>query len=166
MEINITEEILYFTDFLDRNWNHFIEKLQTFKYRDEWQREDLLNDWLQFNWEILLESSVCKDSEFLTGYGLGSECNLDSDRVRYPNKKATHTIKCTGKLGDTVFDSLAKRSISIVNLEFFKFTSLNKSSYSDVPPFDSVLMQDDYGEYYSFQLKDIDFYKVALHLDI
>ncbi|WP_420553706.1 hypothetical protein [Tenacibaculum aiptasiae] len=162
MEVKITKEILFYVNFLNLHWSEFIKKVGSLENRDEWQKKELINDWLQFNWEIFVESSICKDFEFLTGYGIGADCNIDSERVRFPNKNATHTIKCVGKFEEKVFDFISKKKILIEHLEFFQIISLNKNLDIDVPPFEYVLLQDSFGEYYKVNIDSIDFYKVKI----
>ena len=163
METNVTPEIKYFIEFLNSNWNTFTSKIGQIESKDEWQKNDLLNDWLQFNWEMFVESFICNDNEYLISYGLGAECNYVSDRVRFPEKKPSHKIVCKSKNSKLVKDYISNELISIDDKEFYKFVSYTDIHYSDSPPFDYLLIQDNSGEYYMINNEDVYFLLVGLN---
>jgi len=50
--------------------------------------EEIQNDFYQTNWELLVESIVCTSGkEYLSEYGQGADCNPQSSRVSFPDKK-------------------------------------------------------------------------------
>ena len=57
--------------------------------------EEIQNDFYQTNWELLVESIVCTSGkEYLSEYGQGADCNPQSSRVSFPDKKANTKIIC------------------------------------------------------------------------
>lgn len=162
METNITNTINHFIEFLNINWDDLNNKIKGIEYKDEWQKRDLLCDWLQFNWELLVESFICKNDEYLISYGTGAECNKGSDRVRFPKKKVSHKIICKSKTNTLPKDYLSNNLMLPEDKEFYKFVSYNGDFYSDSAPFDFTLMQDDLGEYYLFKNEEIIFFKIRI----
>ena len=57
--------------------------------------EEIQNDFYQTNWKLLVESIVCTiGKEYLSEYGQGADCNPQSSRVSFPDKKANTKIIC------------------------------------------------------------------------
>lgn len=125
-----------FKDFLERSWEPAIQLLN----------DDLLNDWLQSNWELLVESCVClPGKEFLEIYGEGADCNSPSSRVWLPNVLPTHKITVTPK--HDAIDLLNDGNLQSRKLVFEKFVFWNGSRYDVTPPFDFVLLTSDEEEF-------------------
>lgn len=122
-----------FREFLINN-GPFIQKI----FKDEY----LISDWLQANWEVIVESSISKKENtiFLEVYGDGAECNDNSSRVWKPEALPTHRIHCNPKTGNRCKDYLSNKLIYVENLIFDKFISWNGKIYSENPPFDFVLL--------------------------
>ncbi|WPP50689.1 hypothetical protein [Catalinimonas niigatensis] len=85
--IKILEE---FRQFLIGSWNSLPNRI---KNNDNYQ----LDDWLQANWEILVEARLFYDQNkinklILEVYGNGADFNGASSRVFAPEAKATHYI--------------------------------------------------------------------------
>lgn len=58
---------------------------------------DIDDDWLQSNWEIIVEYYLIKTTGnlvILEPYGNGADCNAHSSRVWMPSYVATHRIIC------------------------------------------------------------------------
>ena len=84
----VTGPILQFCDFLNLCWTsmrQFIPPSNSIINQQE-------GDWLQANWEILLENSICAPGQFLKIYADGADCYEDYSRITYYNKAATHKI--------------------------------------------------------------------------
>ena len=64
--------------------------LLNFEKMNELLSEDLLADWLQANWEIIVESRL-QEAEIVSGlidiYGEGADCNGSSSRVSLPESQ-------------------------------------------------------------------------------
>lgn len=112
------------TDLVDVSIRRFASFL-----RESWQTMDqatraprslsaaeLRADWLQANWEILVEA-VLRDALamelFLEPYGEGAECNGDSSRVWLPSSPTTHRVICVAAGAYEVLDMLRGDGIDI-----------------------------------------------------
>lgn len=103
--------------------------------------EDLKHDWLQVNWELIVEGALTdrRRSVRLLSYGDGAEGI--SDRIFLSGMSATHEVKCFAKTGLPLKDHLNETTLSIPDegFTFYRFVSLNKSGwYVETPPFDMV----------------------------
>lgn len=162
----INKEIYRFIEFLNSNWDRLEKDLSLMIYRDELQLADIVNDWLEVNWEIILESMICRPGEYIVAYGAGADCFSDSYRVRYPYKNATFQIKCVPKKGDKVFDLLTNKKISLSDKEFYKFVCFKNEIYIDAVPFNHTLLQDSKGEFYVVENVEISFVKERVDEEI
>lgn len=123
-----------FIAFLNISWNIVCINLN----------EDDMNDWLQANWEILVESCLGNGKRILLEpYGEGADCNGDSSRVFEPNKIATHRIICRGKNHGQGKDVLKGCDIDLSEYDFDSFVSWNGEQYAHEPPFEYVLLESD-----------------------
>ncbi len=155
---NITKTLDNFILFINSNWKSFNRNLDDLKFRDDFQKKDITDNWFQFNWELYVELQVCKAGEFLVEYGDGAECS-DNGRVTYVNSKPSHLVKCKGKdKSDLVLDYISNKNIKIDDKEFYKFVSFNGRFFDESAPFEYSLLLDDYGENYLVKNKDIAFF--------
>ena len=102
--------------------------------------DDLYHDWLQANWEILVESLICiSGSEYLEIYGEGADCNELSSRVWRPQSLPTHFIRVS-LIKDTidVFTDQILKMEDFNNIEIMldQYFSWDGKQYSEKPPFD------------------------------
>lgn len=85
--------------------------------------EQLLADWLQANWEIIVEGTLHGSGlvdSVIDIYGDGADCNGVSSRVSMPNLFPTHSIHVEP------------------NFILHSFGTLRDNGYLQVPPFDYV----------------------------
>ena len=104
----------------------------------------LNEDWLQANWELLVEGLLGKEDLVLEVYGDGADCNGESSRVLYPNWLPTHKIICMSTDNNQVYDILNKRQLDTSKNEivFDRFVSIGRDGwYYEIPPFDKVLAE-------------------------
>ena len=104
----------------------------------------LNEDWLQANWELLVEGLLDKGDLVLEVYGDGADCNGESSRVLYPNWLPTHKIICMSTDNNQVYDILNKRQLDTSQNEivFDRFVSIGRDGwYYEIPPFDKVLAE-------------------------
>ena len=128
-----------FRKFLNSAWEPFIECIQSF---EEHIKEDFIDNWLQFNWELLVEYPLCDYHEYLQAYWNGADCNGLSDRVLNSKASATHKIICTSKTGTTLTNKFDNKPIEIEKLNFQKFVSYQgNTTYLDIPPFNFILLE-------------------------
>jgi len=136
--MEVTKSINNFRNFILHSW----EGLSFFLNNCD-DPEEMLNNWLQANWEILIESTLTKENEYLEVYGFGADCNGESSRVCYPDKLPTRRILCYPTNGKLVKDYLSNENVDIANCDFMGFVSLDDNYYKVKPPFDFVLLSKD-----------------------
>ena len=101
----------------------------------------LQNDWLQANWELLIETQLCRSGvQFLEVYGEVADCNGSSSRVWMPEALPTHRVVCLSASTDPVKDEITSRSIDVRNLTFDGFVHWSEGQYRVSPPFDAILL--------------------------
>lgn len=125
--------LLNFRDFLELNLPRISKYLG----------DELAQDWVQANWELIVESKLCKSgSEFLEVYGEGADCNGDSSRVWMPNATATHRVNialCESTVDEfTGMDSSGMLGVER-NLVFDRFVSWDGKVYAEAPPLDFLI---------------------------
>lgn len=134
------ETVLGFRDFLIKAWPIFLQQLN---YLPLGEQEYLIDDWLQANWELLVERILCQPKQFLLAYNNGGDANGASDRIIFPQYKATHQVVCLPKKGcyfENAFDGQFHLA-AICSWEKFVSLSKNGNCYQDKPPFDFVLLR-------------------------
>jgi hypothetical protein len=138
---HVDEVVRNYQQFLFSSWPT-IEKV--FKaIEDTVEIDYYYDDWFQANWELIVESVLCKPGEeFLEAYGEGADCNGMSDRVCFPEAISTHEVRCTTKNGEKLKDLLKGESLEISKLVFLKFVSWDGKHYNVTAPFDHVLLED------------------------
>lgn len=104
--------------------------------------EDIFSDWLQANWELLVERNVLQYNEYLEVYGSGADFNGASSRITEPSALPTHRVVARAVERDTVFDLLSSQEILAKNLEFIQLAGFYKQFYTLVQDFDCALLLD------------------------
>lgn len=104
------------------------------------EEEEVLYDWLQASWEMLIESKLFYGSKrYLPIYGQGADLSEnDSSRVSSPRAAPTHKIVCNSD--GQVYDVISKQQVDITNFEFEEFVSLDEDWYSLENKLDHVLL--------------------------
>ena len=134
---NANQVINYFRDFIHSSWQSFSFFIIDIP-KDE--KEEVINNWLQANWEILVETNLTGINEFLEVYGYGADCNGASSRVCYPDKLPTHRIVCKTSSNQHVIDLISNQMKSIDGTRFDGFMNWDGYYYQMLPPFDYVLL--------------------------
>lgn len=97
--------------------------LLNYQKMEELLSEDLLSDWLQANWEVIIESRL-QEAKCISGlldiYGPGADCNRSSSRVSLPHLLPSCSIH--------VQSSFALHS----------FGTMQNGYFVQAPPFDYV----------------------------
>lgn len=146
-----------FNQFLKSSWQHIEPQ---FTYDDE-----LKNDWLQVNWELLVESALKSDGKNrvnLHCYGDGAEGK--SDRVFLPDATITHEIKCRPIRGFQCYDYISQQYIEFLRagFTFYRFVTINDSGdYIELLPFNMVQFIE--LPHSAFLIKDIKFQVVDIN---
>lgn len=153
---SINNVIRTFSEFLSNNTEIVRSGVSLNDHLDSFIERDILNDWYQFNWEILVESVLCKPGQFLMTYGEGADCNADSERVRFPNATVNYKLVCSSR-GAEAKNLLDQQFIELSNVEFYKLTSVRNGLIDD-SKFDSALLVDESGnEVGIFNLDELNF---------
>lgn len=131
--------IRIFSDFLNSSWpivNHLLIN------RNYTSNEDSLNDWLQSNWEFLVERKILKINDYLEVYGNGADFNGASSRITDPNTVANFKIKVIPRNNTPVYDVLNGEEVTLVNTDFNKLIGFKNGFYIMEPEFNYVLLDD------------------------
>jgi len=105
------------------------------------------NDWLEANWEILVEGPVgqaVKSLVYLEIYGDGADANDPNSRILYPEAQPTHRIVARLVAGSTVQDQLSKQMIEEPTAGFpvDRFVSMGDDGwFYERLPFDMFLSE-------------------------
>jgi hypothetical protein len=142
MGMNLDIAIRIFANFINDTWNTVMPLI---KGRDYTSDESSISDWLQSNWEILVERKVLKINQFLEVYGEGADFNGASSRITDINALPSFTIQVNQFSKEKVFDLLNDEYVSISNADFIELVSFEDGFYSKTPKFDSVLIEDSTG---------------------
>lgn len=140
--MNLNKTILNFKNFIELSWPVFdeIEK-------DDFEKQELIADWLQANWEIFVESTLFEErSKFLEVYGEGADCNPSSSRVWKAEAKATNAIYIKSITGSELIDEINGEEIGEEAL-FSKFIAWSDNKYYEAPPFNAILIEDESGDH-------------------
>jgi len=126
----ISNEIIQFSNFLNASWTY----IGLYFKKDSVINENLSN-WLQANWEILVESTVCGKGEFLVVYGDGADFDDEEySRVTYKSILATHCIRVE-KMKANVIDFFSKESIGNLDGYYFnQFVKIDTSNKIAIEP--------------------------------
>lgn len=140
--MSVDSTIREFQQFLNHNWERVSDWL--IDPNDQ-------GDWLQANWEILVESRLCKPGEeYLLHYGEGADCNGTSSRVWMPECLPNRRIVAETK--DNTLNILSGEIIdSGTILNFEMFVASVDGNYWHGPPFDHVYLES------CFETKDTDY---------
>lgn len=116
--MSIYQLMVSFRNFLNSSWPSVMETMEEHDWDDS---PYFLDQWIQANWELLVEKHILEPKQLLVPYGYNS-----SPGCRYSHKedKSTHRVVCKKK-GDADFGYI-----------FLCFESKMKGAYSISPPFD------------------------------
>jgi hypothetical protein len=148
MKSSIDEVVRGFARFLSASWDEIVRAAAVLECLDA---TEFVADWLQANWELLVEMPFSESSKpgkaYLEPYGEGAECNDRSSRVWNPGALPTHRVICLVTKGSPVLDLLTKRVIDSTKgpVVFDRLAIQSRTGWHEVaPPFDCILgYQDD-----------------------
>lgn len=139
--MEIDKAIRIFSDFLNSSWEIVTPLLIDRSYTSD---ESSIGDWLQANWEILVEKKVLKQNEYLEIYSDGADYNGSSSRMSDIEAMPTHTLKVFPK-NETV-DVLNNEIIhNKAEFEFDRLVGFQNGFYTNLPPFNYALLTDSSG---------------------
>ena len=104
-----------------------------------------VQDWMQANWEMIVEGTLPPGKMFLEVYGEGADCNGRSPRVYEPEALATHAVMCVAPTGAGIVKDLLNQehfALGAEGLPLEEFVTLDEGWFARKPPFDCVLLDD------------------------
>lgn len=152
--MSIDNAIRIYSDFLNASW-HIVNPLLI--DRTYTSNSSSISDWLQANWELLVERKILELNEYLEVYGDGADYNGESSRMTDVDALPIFSIKIIVEdIGVT--DLLNNESINGNELIFERLVGFKGGFYEDAPPFNYALVQDEnVGIERVLSLKDIKF---------
>lgn len=166
MNNHLDRTVRRFAQFLNASWEMANATVAT---PNNDKATNLVSDWAQANWEILVEAPLRKTSNFrqayLEPYGDGADCNDSSSRVWNPHALPTHRIVCRGLNKPLILDLLSGRTIDTTRdpVIFDHFaTKSARNWHEETPPFDCVLGYQADREVL-LRLNDVSFIAEAVH---
>ena len=142
-----------YSKFLVFNWN-LIDALSRQDQTGSFQV-----DWLQANWELLVEGQLGNGNIILEVYGEGADCNPNSSRVLFPDRLPTHQINCLPLNGHVVRDILNKEDcdVGMGKVIFDRFVTLKDDGwFYEVPKFEQILAEQD-GKQIVLEFEELNF---------
>lgn len=154
--MNINNEIIAFADYLNKSFKEVFDVSQKIEIerKNIFLADKIENGYLQFIWEIIVESLVCNNEEFIEPYGDGADFDEMSSRVTYPMRVANRKVIVHVK--ESV-DLLSGKNYINQNFDFIKLVSFDGKAYSQNVPFAFALCDDSIGGKYLFNIKTSDF---------
>ena len=154
--MHIDKAIKGFVDFLNSSWLVVYPLLVKRNYTSN---EESINDWLQANWELLVERKVLNINEYLEVYGDGADYHGASSRITDIEALTTFRVIVNPKKNiNIIHDILNDEYVKIENVTFSKIVGFEKGFYLIEPEFKYVLITDDVlGKERVVALGDIEF---------
>lgn len=138
--MSINQLIVNFHSFLIACWPNILEIMEQLNWDDS---PYFLDNWMQANWELIVEQQALESGHLLVPYGYDS-----SSGCRYTSKdeKLTHRVKCKKK------GQLESR------YNFLCFVSKSNGAFKIEPPFDFIDVEDyKTGDRLSLAFDEVDF---------
>lgn len=134
--MKIDKAIRIFSDFLNKSWDTIAPLLSGRAYTSD---ENAKSDWLQSNWEMLVERKVLQLNEYLEVYGEGADFNGESSRITDIESMPTHSVKVLVGRSKDILNNL---EMEPAEYDFERLVGFKNGFYIDVPPFNFTLVQD------------------------
>jgi hypothetical protein len=126
------------------------------EYHDWDEDGDFIDDWLQLNWELLVEREILEDRGFLTQFSM---THL-SKRITF--NMSTQQYAIIARSNQELLDKRTKKQIPFEKkLRLFSFRTYRDNSFGLYPPFDlACLVMDSTNELYTTEFFNLRFYLV------
>jgi len=141
--MNVDEAIRLFSKFLNASWDIVIPSLanRTYTSSPGTPHESSIGDWLQANWELLVEQKVLTLEKHLEVYSDGADFHGSSSRIIdndiLPEIMINILLKESGST-----DVLNNEIIISGDFKFDRLVAFKNDFYVESPPFDHVLVFD------------------------
>jgi hypothetical protein len=154
IELNIDRAIRDFAKFIDISWAHVVTLIPQDSLISQTQ---FIDDWLQANWEMLVENRILEPNDYLEVYGFGADFQGSSSRVSSIKALPNCSVTIWRPEEPKNLDLLTDRLVHIENLEFRELTSFKDGYHAKEPPFDCALFEDIHQNEFLFSLSNISF---------
>lgn len=148
---NITAHILNFRNFFVASWPSLDELMN----HHDWENDGLFtSNWMQVNWEFLVERELLGNNGFLTQFSI----THISARILFPNARPNFVVLAQSDrqlldLKKNIFIPFDK------NLRLYSFRTLIDGAFGVYPPFDlACLVLDSTKELFIAPLDQLEFY--------
>ncbi|MDB6081209.1 MAG: hypothetical protein JWO53_481 [Chlamydiia bacterium] len=142
LPVNVTEHITKFRDFLCICW----PSIDSLMAGHDWHEDDnFIDDWLEANWELLVERELLRGEGFLKSFGMSPSAS----RVISPNQKPTYAVYA--KSNNLLFD-MRRTTLSLPTDQKLRLFSLGSSEryFGLYPPFDAAVVFADVSKKYFY----------------
>ena len=153
--MGIRERILLFSEFLRLSWEPVVKLIQEDEI-EKLEESQRLADWLQANWEQMVELPLLGRGHFLQSYGHGADLFGMSDRVMEPSAHNDLIVHVYPMTGDSLRDITTQKPIDAFPLEFYALATRKDRFWFLEPPFDHVVCLMGQQECL-FNIEDVDF---------
>lgn len=149
--INVTSQILKFRDFLVHSWPDLDRLMENHNWDDD---VGFMDDWVQVNWEFLVERELLQNKGSLKSYIFGDF------RVTHSDRAATHVIICKPKCSTLLVDDATQTVLPCnIRLGFGGFIKKLNPGYGWYPPFDYLTaFTTNKKQYFRLAVNSIDFF--------
>ncbi|MCW5959718.1 MAG: hypothetical protein KIS76_06100 [Pyrinomonadaceae bacterium] len=137
--MKIDQAIRLFAEFLDNSWYSAKDMLSDINHS---ATENSINDWMEANWELLVERKVLKPNDYLEVYGDGADYYGASSRIIDPDSLPNYQIAIKPKQGRTVYDVLNNADTLLEDVIFEKLVGFQNGFYALEPEFNFLLIND------------------------
>ena len=120
--------------------------------------EEIIEEWLQYHWELILEPLL--NGKRLEILGSGSDIHPISSRITYPDVFADFFVvcKCLCAGNRSVVNLFSEELVDIADYTFDRFVYWDGNHFSLLGALNSVLLEGANGNLALVDLKEIDFY--------
>jgi hypothetical protein len=127
--------MIRYQNFLTASWEIVFSEVE-----DTDLQNDLKDDWLEVNWELIVESyfNMGQQRINLSCYGAGAAGKFD--RVFIENAETTHDVKCFSNKNNELYDVVDGVNVSVPEegFTFRRFVTIRDGLYVQGAPFDMV----------------------------
>ncbi len=157
--MNVTTSIIKYLNYINDNWHRVEDSINLYSIPEDMLIHDAFDNWLQFNWEIMVELAICDSGTFLVPYGGGADILSDSERVTHPYAKEVYEIICK-PIQDKVYDAFTNEELFLKNYRFHRFVKRDIDTFTDYPPYNCIVLENLFiDEYCYITVKDIQFFR-------
>ena len=156
----VNQQIEQFRQFLIAAWPSLDNLMENHDWDDD---GNFLDQWVQVNWEFLVERELLEPNQFLSTF----EFVFFGSRLTHPNAKATHAVICKPKEGRFLIDDKTNKPIPDgLKLIFQGLRKKIETAYGLYPPFNFVrLIALENKSIFNVSIHEIDFHLEQIDLN-